>query len=250
MLKTILFDFDNTLVEDSNAMRYAFMELKAEYRFLRNIPMDELISKFYTADLGKKLLLDDMTPLEDINQERTKVVFEQLGLPLRDDAISEINDKIRKNHMDRIRPIKGAKRLLGLLKKEYTIGIVTNHILEYQMEKIERSNLTEYIDFVTAAYDERSFKPDPEIFTRALESANCQKNEAVMIGDHWKNDVLGALNYGIVPIWVNFKNQPEPEANVAFTIRSYFDSKKTKALIETFYEKGQENLLSSDFIKF
>ena len=48
-------------------------------------------------------------------------------------------------------------------------------------------------------------KPDPRIFRRALEQLNVRPQDAVMIGDKWRQDIKGALRLGIKAV---FKRGP------------------------------------------
>ena len=46
-------------------------------------------------------------------------------------------------------------------------------------------------------------KPDPRIYRLALERLCGRPAEAVMMGDNWAADVVGALGVGIRPLWLN-----------------------------------------------
>ena len=45
-------------------------------------------------------------------------------------------------------------------------------------------------------------KPDPRIFTLALERAECPAEEAVMIGDRLDNDIVPAKRLGMKTVWI------------------------------------------------
>jgi len=45
-------------------------------------------------------------------------------------------------------------------------------------------------------------KPDPRVFQRALDQLACAGAEAWFVGDHPRNDVLGAAGVGMQPIWL------------------------------------------------
>jgi len=45
-------------------------------------------------------------------------------------------------------------------------------------------------------------KPDPKIFTAALEKAGCEPEEAIMIGDRIDNDIIPAKKLGMKTVWV------------------------------------------------
>ena len=45
-------------------------------------------------------------------------------------------------------------------------------------------------------------KPDPKIFTMALNKAGCEPAEAVMVGDRLDNDIAPAKKLGMKTVWV------------------------------------------------
>lgn len=45
-------------------------------------------------------------------------------------------------------------------------------------------------------------KPDPRIFNLALEKLKIKAQNAVFIGDHLTNDVLGAIDAGLHAVWL------------------------------------------------
>jgi putative hydrolase of the HAD superfamily len=53
----------------------------------------------------------------------------------------------------------------------------------------------------------KSYKPNPEIFARALSELGCCSQEALVIGDSPLSDILGARNAGIKMVWLNRTNQ-------------------------------------------
>lgn len=242
-LKTVLVDFDNTIYDDLGAMRRTFILLKREYRFFKSVPLDELLSRFYFTDYKMQDLLrtGGMTP-EEVNLKRTDMFLQNIGLPLKDDMVKEIHDRIREVHIRTGKPFSGVHEVLGKLKKKYVIGVVTNHMGNYQRQKIAKSKLDKYIDFMIPAYDYNVFKPEEEIFKIALKGANSSPDETVMLGDNWKADIKGALNAGIVPIWVNFKNQPAPNPEFKNIIRSFYPASDVVSKIEEFYSKGIETM--------
>ncbi len=239
MLKVVLLDFDNTIYDDVGAIRRVFIRLRSEYRFFKSIPLDELISRFYYSDYRMQdMLRNENKSASEVNLARTDMFLQNVGLPLKMEMVMEIHRRIRELHMNFGKPVPGALKFLKKLKEKYVVGIVTNHMGEYQMEKISRSNFGEHIDFLVPAYDYGVFKPEPEIFKIALDRAGASPDEAIMVGDNWKADVKGALQSGIVPVWVNFKNQPAPEADFKNILRFLSPAEDAVQKIENYYAQG------------
>ncbi len=63
-------------------------------------------------------------------------------------------------------------------------------------------------------------KPDPAIFELALRVAGTSADEAIMLGDSWTNDVMGAVGAGIAAAWLDRTGAGRPDSAVeviAFT---------------------------------
>ena len=93
----------------------------------------------------------------------------------------------------------GAKPLLESLSKRYQLGIIANQSLG-AADRLERYGLLQYITLVIGSAEAGLVKPDPRIFRLALEKANCEPREAVMIGDRPDNDIYPAKKLGLKTI--------------------------------------------------
>lgn len=66
------------------------------------------------------------------------------------------------------------------------------------------------VDFVVTSEDERSYKPRPEMFERALGLLGVSRNSVLHVGDSWSSDVVGAIDSGIKVAWVNRGGRARP----------------------------------------
>ncbi len=64
-------------------------------------------------------------------------------------------------------------------------------------------NLAEYFTSVTISTEVGAAKPQPEIFTAALQKHNCTAENVLHIGDSFKADYCGAKAAGLKAIWLN-----------------------------------------------
>ena len=101
--------------------------------------------------------------------------------------------------------------MLTGLHRDYTICIISNGFEETQYGKINGSGLAPYIDKVILVDHVGVPKPAPEFFDYALKAVSCSRQEAVVIGDSWPSDIVGALNSGIDSIWYNLWQVPMPQ---------------------------------------
>jgi HAD superfamily hydrolase (TIGR01509 family) len=109
---------------------------------------------------------------------------------------------------------------LKSLKSQAHIGIVTNNFLEEQRAKLDVCGLTPFVDIMVTSEECGYTKPAPEIFHITLDHLRCSAHEAVMIGDSWDVDIIGARNAGIRPIWFNRFGLKQPQGENVQELRS------------------------------
>ena len=96
------------------------------------------------------------------------------------------------------------------------VGIVTNTERDL-VEAIEHFGLSRFLVAVAASYEVGVMKPSALIFERALTQAGVTAPEAVMVGDSYHDDVIGAQAAGMVGILLD---RPGVSTKPAPTIRS------------------------------
>jgi putative hydrolase of the HAD superfamily len=100
--------------------------------------------------------------------------------------------------------------LTYLKQKNYTLHLITNGFKEVQQSKLTYSNLTHFFTHVITSEESNSVKPNVAIFEFALQVANANLNESIMIGDNLEADIAGAINAGMDCIFVNHINATTP----------------------------------------
>ncbi len=87
--------------------------------------------------------------------------------------------------------------LRELQTKGFEMHIISNGFIEVQTKKLESAGIQSYFKSITLSEMVGAQKPKPAIFEYALKNSNARKTESIMIGDDWRNDILGALSFGI-----------------------------------------------------
>ncbi|MGI4871918.1 MAG: YjjG family noncanonical pyrimidine nucleotidase [Janthinobacterium lividum] len=90
-----------------------------------------------------------------------------------------------------------------LTDKGYILHLITNGFQDIQHIKLASSGLTHYFQQVITSEASGHLKPDPRMFTHALQQAGATAAESLMIGDNLECDVLGAYNAGIDQVYFN-----------------------------------------------
>lgn len=93
--------------------------------------------------------------------------------------------------------------LTELRRRGYLLGIITNGPSVLQNRKLDVSGLRPYVDIAVVSGDEWIHKPDPEIFRRTAARLGVACQSCMYVGDHPVNDIQGARNAGMRPVYIN-----------------------------------------------
>jgi HAD superfamily hydrolase (TIGR01549 family) len=95
--------------------------------------------------------------------------------------------------------------LAALKQRGYVLGVVTNRHYGGRpfYEDLQTTGLLDYFAYEQMAIsaDVGVRKPNPDIFMHALNRLSVQPEEAAMVGDSLKADILGAKMLNILSIW-------------------------------------------------
>ena len=215
IVKVVFFDVDDTLYDHSYHIHSGISALRNEHEFLQTYSLDYLkqLSHELLEEAHLKLLAGELS-LTDARRYRWKKFLETFNQAANHD-IDNFSGTYVKTYYDSERVVPGAIPLLQTLKQEYSLGIISNNLLEEQLGKLRRLGISDYFDFFAISEEVGAAKPDRKIFEAALERGKVTADNAVFIGDVWETDITGALNAGIRPIWLNRKGLPTKDSTVA-----------------------------------
>lgn len=94
-----------------------------------------------------------------------------------------------------------APAIIKALSQKYELGIIANQ-LDGLKERLQAFGLLKYFKYIISSWDVQLMKPDIRIFEHALDKANCNPQEACMIGDRLDNDILPAKALGMKTVWI------------------------------------------------
>jgi len=83
----------------------------------------------------------------------------------------------------------------------YKLGVITNGEEWSQMRKLRVTGLVSLFDLLVISEQEQVKKPNPQIFTRAAKRLSARPDECAFVGDHARNDIYGAGAVGMKTIW-------------------------------------------------
>ncbi|MBO0883412.1 MAG: HAD family hydrolase [Mycobacterium sp.] len=201
MLRAVLFDLDDTLVDQKSAAEAAVVAWAAEHgitdpdvrqRWAR-------ISEFHYERYQHRELT--------FAQQRTARVREFLAIDVDEHRASHLFDGYLTRYealwiaFDDAVPALRRARLAGL-----TIAVLTNGDEEHQRFKLTKLSLLNEIDMLIASSALPAGKPDPRAFAHALDRIGVTPDQAVMIGDSLEKDVHGAMNAGLNAVLLDRRN--------------------------------------------
>lgn len=212
--KNIIFDIDNTLYnynichENSiNKVFNAILKLK-KYSI-------ESIKKVYTDIERNHKTMTINTASSHNKYIKIKHLLEKYNMT----NYQEMHKLYWHTFYENIKPYEGVIDFIKWNKSMgINIGVLTDYETEYQVEKLKKLHLLNYIDCIITSEEIGCEKPSIHAFNYILMKMEANRYETIMIGDNFEKDIIGAKNTSIYPY--HYCNQPF-KINNFFTV---FDS--------------------------
>ena len=196
MIKALIFDLDNTLVD--------FMRMK-----------EEAVNAAAGAMIDAGLKLDRKEVKEKIFE-----IYRQEGLEFQEvfdkflmSELGEINYRILAAGIVAYRKAREAAlvlyphvnlTLIELLKRGYKMAVLSDAPPKQAWLRLCYLNLQHIFDQVITFEDTGVLKPHPRPFRKALELLEVEPEEALMIGDWPARDMVGASKLGIRTVYAKY----------------------------------------------
>ena len=205
MIKALLFDFGQTLVNSADGFRTA--EKIAQNKIFSEMGSD-------TNGPGQDEFLHQYRLIRKASHQRSdfsrlaiwQTVYQQFGFE---------PDLIRLEQWEtdywalvkaQTVPFPETVRVLQTLAARYRLAVITNTQGQKSSGNHRIALFPQLENFfkviIVAGESGIPPKPDPEPFRLCLQKLNVAANQAVFIGDDWRIDICGAQNVGIRPLWL------------------------------------------------
>jgi len=122
----------------------------------------------------------------------------------------ELADRYVAERAARHRVYPDAAPVLDALAATHRLGLVTNGASCVQWDKLRASGFADRFASVVVSAEVGAGKPDPAPFRRALRELGAEPADAVMVGDNLKRDIAGAENAGLRAVWLDRRHRPAP----------------------------------------
>ncbi len=210
----LFFDLDNTLWDFTTNSRLAMEQTLEQTKLIQKLSSFD--SFFLVYEQINHSLWDDYHSKKITKQ---KLIVERFSRSLRAFGILDydwisLNRLYLENMALQTQLFPGTIETLTTLKtKGYQMHIITNGFREVQYSKLTNCGLARFFTKVFISEEIHTTKPHRQIFEHALKSTNAPKKRSIMIGDSWKIDIVGALEFGMDQImFLNQECNPIPEA--------------------------------------
>ncbi|RCT55877.1 YjjG family noncanonical pyrimidine nucleotidase [Winogradskyella sp. KYW1333] len=212
-IKHVFFDLDHTLWDFDKNSGLTFKKIFELNNI--NIELGTFLKVYEPINLKYwKLYREERVSKPDLRYGRLKEAFDTLGVSVKDDMINHLSEAYIDylttfNHL-----FEGAIEILEYLQYKYHLHIITNGFEEAQERKMQNSKIRSYFKTVTNSEMVGVKKPNPKIFNYALNSAEANPNESIMIGDSLEADIAGAQKVGMRTIHFDYKDVHNGDGNV------------------------------------
>lgn len=196
MIKAVIFDLDNTLVD--------FMAMKRQ-------AITAAINSM--LDAGLKLTRQEVqTRIDAIYKERG-IEFQSVFDQLLYDVFQKVDYKILSAGIIAYRRAREAAlvpyphvniTLISLIKRGIKLAVISDAPGREAWLRLCYLNFHHVFDVVVTFEDTGERKPSPVPFRKALELLNVQAHEAIMVGDWAERDMVGAGKVGMTTVFARY----------------------------------------------
>jgi len=225
MIKAIIFDFGQTLVDSADGFRSAEKTAK-EQIFSRLFP--------HASDSQWQIFLKEYRQIRKNYHARSdfsrpsiwRAVYEKFNC----EADPEKLVQMETEYWDRVKrqtiPFPETIWVLKRLAKKFRLGIITNTQGQRAAGTHRIALFPGIEDFfeviIIAGESGLPAKPDPAPFLFCLKEMTIKPSEAIYVGDDFQKDICGSDYVGLHPVWIKHdrvkRTWPEPDMAVRFDL--------------------------------
>jgi putative hydrolase of the HAD superfamily len=217
MIKAIVFDFGQTLVNSADGFRMA--EKEAQAKLFKNLSLT-IWEDFIKIYRRLRKAFHDRSNFS--RQALFNEVFYYYCLAPDDQLLEQWETEYWQTVKAHTTPFPETAKVLASLRANYEIALITNTQGQKTAGRHRISLFPELEKFfkviLVAGEGGIPSKPDPEPFRRCLAQLKTAPAEAVYVGDDYRIDICGAQGAGLLPIWLQHRSVrrswPEVETSV------------------------------------
>ncbi len=217
MIRVILWDIDDTLLDFHAAEREAIKKLFGEFEL--GECTDEMLKRYSAINRSywKRLELGEITKPQ-VLIGRFKDFFESEGLDV--GCAEAFNEAYQVSLGDTIVYRDDSYNIISSLRGKVKQYAVSNGTVIAQNKKLRLSGLGELMDGIFLSEHLGVEKPNAEFFDKVFDAIEkVDKSEIMIVGDSLSSDIKGGNNAGIKTCWYNpAKTMATPELRIDYVI--------------------------------
>lgn len=200
--KCLLFDINGTLIDywgardkalksivqlvlNNHGINYNNKQLVRHVEHIREIEF-ELKSNGYSLDDVRVKRFEGWINEIVIDNNREENYYKQLN-----DTYTKLTDDFICIYSD-VKPV-----LDSLVDAGYCLGVISNGPSTNQIRRLRQAGIEKYFSYLFFSQDIGIGKPNKEFYDHVFNNIEYSKDECIAIGDDIKDDVAGALGYGM-----------------------------------------------------
>jgi len=224
MIKGVIFDFGQTLVDSADGFRAAEKIAKEKIFLSMFSSTDDQYQAFITEYRRIRKSFHARSQFSRISI--WQAVYETFKCTADLKKLAQMETEYWDLVKARTTPFPETISVLEKLAARFQLGIITNT----QGQKSEGNHrialfpgIEKYFDAIIIAGESGlPAKPDPEPFLLCLKQMNLKPSEAIYVGDDFQKDVGGSSSVGMCSVWLKHdrvkRSWPEPENHIKFRV--------------------------------
>lgn len=199
MIKTVLFDLDDTILDFKMSERVALSKTLKKFSVE---PTEEIIAKYsaYNISQWKRLELGEISR-EEVKVNRYQLLFDDIGVDISPkQATADYEENLAHGHYF----VDGAKEMLESICNDYDLYLVSNGAKKVQEGRMATADINHCFKGIFISEVVGYEKPSENFFNKVFETiGNVNKDKTVIIGDSLTSDIKGGKNAKIKTVWFN-----------------------------------------------
>lgn len=201
-IKLVLLDLDNTLFAYDPCHTAGLDVVK------KRLTKENILSESDFTDRYKEAQKVVKSRIDQFGASHSRLLYfyemlHALSHPSASNLALELEEMYWETFKSNMVLTDGALSFLQCCQENDTpIVILTDLTTRIQFEKLSALGISEYITYVLTSEAIGVEKPGAKIFTTALEKYATEASNAIVIGDDYKKDIVGANNLGINTILI------------------------------------------------
>lgn len=199
MIKTVLFDLDDTILDFKMSERVALSKTLKKFGVE---PTEEIIAKYsaYNISQWKRLELGEISR-EEVKVNRYQLLFDDIGVDISPKrATADYEENLAHGHYF----VDGAKEMLESICNDYDLYLVSNGAKKVQEGRMATADINHCFKGIFISEVVGCEKPSENFFNKVFETiGNVNKDKTVIIGDSLTSDIKGGKNAKIKTVWFN-----------------------------------------------